>query len=189
MDDICESIDTLAEAQELAGNIDEILEKGGFKVKGWTSNKNLFPANDSYSNEEIDIFKKEEKVLGIVWYCKTDCLLVRVSVELEGKVTKRKLLSQVAGIYDPIGLTAAFVIRCKIALQELWQLGLDWDDELPSNTVEKWMHLFEEMKEINNTSIPCCLFVASNTSSSAPMLCIFSDDSQDAFGACVYIRQ
>ena len=189
MDDICESVDTLAEAQELAGNIDEILEKGGFKVKGWTSNKNLFPVNDSYSNEEIDIFKKEEKVLGVVWYCKTDCLLVRVSVELEGKVTKRKLLSQVAGIYDPIGLTAAFVIRCKIALQELWQLGLDWDDELPSNIVEKWMQLFEEMKEINNTSIPRCLFVASNTSSSAPMLCIFSDASQDAFGACVYIRQ
>ena len=59
------------------------------------------------------MFKTEEKILGVVWHTKTDHLLVRISGELEGKVTKRKLLSQVAGKHDPIGLSVAFVIRCK----------------------------------------------------------------------------
>ena len=133
---VCDSVDMAEESKDLVRNIDRVLDKGGFKVKGWTSNKDLTSANSSKDSDEVSMSKKG-KLLGVVWYCKTDRLLIRVSAELEGKVTKRKLQSQVAGSYDPIGVTAAFVIRCKIALQELWQLGLDWDDELPSNIADK----------------------------------------------------
>ena len=52
------------------------------------------------------------------------------------KLTKRTMLSQTARIYDPIGLAAAFIIRAKIGMQELWQIGVDWDQELPS-TIQK----------------------------------------------------
>ena len=47
--------------------------------------------NDSNCKEEINMLKTEEKVLSLVLHSKTDHLLVRVSGELEGKVTKRKL--------------------------------------------------------------------------------------------------
>ena len=41
MDDIISSVDTVAESQELTGQIDTILEKGGFKIKCWiTSHDN-----------------------------------------------------------------------------------------------------------------------------------------------------
>ena len=136
MADICDSVDMAEESKDLVRNIDRVLNKGGFKVKGGASNRDLTLANSSKDSDEVSMFKKEEKVLGVVWYCKTDRLLIRVSAELEGTVTKRKLQSQVAGSYDPIGVTAAFVIRCKIVLQEIWQIGLDWDDELPSNIAD-----------------------------------------------------
>ena len=41
MDDICDSVDTVIEAKQQTEDIDTVLEKGGFKVKGWISNKPL----------------------------------------------------------------------------------------------------------------------------------------------------
>ena len=35
------------------------------------------------------------------------------------KLTKRMILSQIARIYDPVGFTAAFLIKAKIGLQQL----------------------------------------------------------------------
>ncbi|KAL9964668.1 hypothetical protein ACROYT_G028343 [Oculina patagonica] len=57
-----------------------------------------------------------------------------------------------AGIFDPIGAGAAVLIKPKIAMQELWQLGLSWDDEVPPEVKRKWMTLFEEMIALNNES-------------------------------------
>lgn len=41
MDDICDSVDTVQEAQKLIQDIDKVLKTGGFNVKGWISNKML----------------------------------------------------------------------------------------------------------------------------------------------------
>ena len=95
-----------------------------------------------------------EKVLGTVWNFKTDKFHLRVAadlLELENslsqvpmKMTKRKILSQVARIYDPIGFAAAFTVRAKIGLQKLWQRGLDWDEEVPPAVQESWVSLFKK---------------------------------------------
>ena len=36
-------------------------------------------------------------------------------------MTKRKILSTVARIFDPVGFAAPFIIRAKIGIQQLWQ--------------------------------------------------------------------
>ena len=51
---------------------------------------------------------------------------------------------------------------------------------------EEWSQFFEEMVELNNISFPRRL--TPQDTDGLPMLCIFSDASQDAFGACVYLR-
>lgn len=102
-------------------------------------------------------------------------------------MTKRMLFSQVARFYDPIGFAAAFVITAKIRMQELWQIGLDWDDELPYSVQENWIQLFKEMQELDKIGFKRCL-VPSETPE-LPVLRVFSDASQEAFGACAYMRQ
>jgi len=72
-------------------------------------------------------------------------------------MTKRTLLSRVARFYDPIGFAAAFAIRAKISMQELWQFGLDWDDELPYDVQEKWIQLFKGMQELDKIGFKRCL--------------------------------
>lgn len=72
-------------------------------------------------------------------------------------------------------------------MQELWQIGLDWDDELPQDVQEKWIQLFKEMQELEKIGFKRCLVPSEIPK--LPVLCVFSDAPQEAFGACAYIRQ
>ena len=96
-------------------------------------------------------------------------------------------MSKVARIYDPIGLASALIIRAKIGLQNLWQTGADWNDKLPSEVQEYGKALFQEITKLNQVSFQRSLLVIG--ASEEPMLCVFSDASEEAFGACAYIRQ
>lgn len=201
MDDICDSVDTVTEAKQRTEDIDTVLEKGGFQVKGWTSNKPLRSPSPNEKREEATMFQGpvEENVLGITWNNQSDALSFKVNFELinriieakqrqpEIKLTKRLLLSQIARIYDPVGFAAAFLIRAKIGMQALWQIGVDWDEEPPPAVRYKWIELFKEMKELSKITFQRSLCCANATE--PPMLCVFSDASQDAFGTCAYIRQ
>ena len=201
MDDICDSVDTVKEAKQQTEDVDKVLEKGGFKVKGWISNKPLRGESQNETTEMTTMFQGavEEKVLGITWNNQSDTLSFKVNFELidqiteakqrkpEIKLTKRVLLSQVARIYDPVGFAAAFLIRAKMEMQALWQAGVDWDEEAPPTVRSKWIELFKEIKELNKITFPRSLCCENTTEQ--PMLCVFSDASQDAFGACAYIRQ
>ena len=70
------------------------------------------------------------------------------------ELTKRKILSLIAKIFDPIGFTAAFLVKANIGMQRLWEAAVDWDDELPEETVEEWKKLFQEMTELNEVRFP-----------------------------------
>ncbi|XP_071509125.1 uncharacterized protein [Diadema antillarum] len=196
MDDVCTSVKSSEEAKELTKNIDAVLAEGGFKVKGWLSNIPM--KGDETKSNEMNVLEAltEEKVLGAVWKHETDEFSYQVKSTLlqseaekddSCKLTKRQILSQVARIFDPIGFASAFLVRAKIGMQRLWQLGLDWDEELPPRENAEWVKLFREMKELNEVTFPRCL--TPPEAMGLPKLCIFSDASEDAFGACAYLRR
>ena len=132
-------------------------------------------------------------MLGIVWNTSEDTFKFKVKTEaIAGlnltKLTKRSILSQIAGIFDRIGFASAFLIRAKIGFQELWQQAFEWDEDLPPEVQQKWCILFKEMKELNEVSFQRSLSPQHPVESAQPTLCIFADVSQDAFGACAYAR-
>lgn len=47
------------------------------------------------------------------------------------KVTKRKVLSDIASIFDPLGLVSPIIIRLEIIMQKLLLVKMKWDSELP----------------------------------------------------------
>ena len=51
MDDILDSVHTVSEARQLTTGIDNVLDKGGFKVKEWQSNKDLKNTGDQQSGK------------------------------------------------------------------------------------------------------------------------------------------
>ena len=149
MDDICDSVDTPIEADKLTNAIDNVLANGGFEVKEWTSN-----ASKQQPSQEISIDEEEEseKVLGVIRNPKENKFSYKVNNDTTFSnapkpecLTKRKILSRIAGIFDPIGSGAPILIKAKIAMQELWQYGLDWDDKAPDEVRKKWLELFKEL--------------------------------------------
>ena len=48
-------------------------------------------------------------------------------------LTKRKFLSKISTLFDPLGFITPFVVRAKILMQEVWISGIDWYDQLPEN--------------------------------------------------------
>ena len=113
-------------------------------------------------------------------------LLFNVNLPNDITLTKRTVLSQIARIFDPVGFTAGFLVRAKIGMQRLWPQALEWDQGLPSATQEEWIRFFQEMGDLNHMT-----FERSLTPVDAiglPILCIFSDASNEAFGACAYVR-
>ena len=200
-DDICDSVDTVEKAQGLSNDIDSVLAKGGFSVKGWISNKDMSKGNEKEKISDVtQVFKggaEVDKVLRVVWNHRTDELRFKVRPELikvsdvtdqsAATLTKRMILSKVARIYDPIGLDSAFLIRAKVGIQHLWQLGIGWDQELHPAIQDQWTRLFQEMMELNEVSFPRGLFTIGANEDAT--LCIFSDASREAFGSCAYIRQ
>lgn len=82
MDDILDSVHTVQEAQELTTGIDIVLEKGGFKVKEWQSNKDL-SNNCDRQDGEINVLtgSVEDKVLGVVSNIAEDSFKFKVKNE------------------------------------------------------------------------------------------------------------
>ena len=91
------------------------------------------------------------------------------------KLTKRQILSKLAGIFDPIGAGAAVVIKPKIATQQLGQIGLGWDEEVLPNERIKWLALFEEMTALNDVKFDRCLTPPGADGN--PSLVVFCDAS------------
>ena len=168
-------------------------------MKKWVAN---VPINGDEDPGEVVLGGEThtEKVLGTVWLPKEDKFSFKIKIEFAGesappgnpnpsvplKLTKRVILSKLAGIFDPIGTGAAVLIKAKITMQELWQFGLSWDEDVPLEARKKWIGLFQEMIALNNVKFHRCLTPSGVIGD--PLLVIFCDASRLAFGACA-VRQ
>ncbi|GFT37483.1 uncharacterized protein TNCV_4879321 [Trichonephila clavipes] len=112
----------------------EILSLAKFNLRGWV--------HTGVSEAEKGTLLEEKKVpvLGLIWKPDKDTLSVNWEENSkinEIPVTKRKILSAVHRIFDPIGFTCPVTLEPKILLQECWKLGVSWDTELPLSISRK----------------------------------------------------
>lgn len=135
IDDISASIWTTEEARELTEDIDKVLATGGFRVKKWITNA---PSSNNEDSGEVVVGgeAQTEKVLETVWLPKEDKFSFRIKITFAStppplndpsftplKLMKRIILSKLAGVFDLIGAGAAVLVKSKIPIQDLWQLG------------------------------------------------------------------
>ncbi|CAL1269520.1 unnamed protein product [Larinioides sclopetarius] len=133
------------------------------------------------------------KVLGVCWNPKTDefhfdtrgienCLF-------KGHETKRYILQVAGRIFDPIGILGPFTIRIKCLLQEIWSLGLDWDEGIPEQTAVKFREWCDDIKGLSNIRVPRHYFAfALNKDIDDIQLHLFADASPKAYGTVAYLR-
>ena len=178
-------------ALSLQQDLIDMLKKGGFTLRKWSSNHSALlehlPPEDiekklvlSFGNEDV------VKTLGLLWNSKTDKLIFCVQVTQDNMLTKRSVLRTIASIYDPLGLLSPVIIQCKIFMQQLWQLRVNWDDPLTTELKEHWQSLQHKLTSVNSIQID--RLVISKEKVERLEIHGFSDASEVAYGACIYVR-
>lgn len=132
------------------------------------------------------------RVLGLKWCNRFDTSSfegLTVDADVDLIFTKRTVLSLLAKIFDPLGLISPYVMFAKILFQEIWMVGLKWDEELPSNLRNEFVEWVKVTEDLKNFNVERCYFqnVAWNTMEYFE-LHGYGDASLKGYGACVYIR-
>nr|CAI5849090.1 unnamed protein product [Callosobruchus analis] len=108
VDDICAGADSIESALALQKDLIALLKSGCFELKKWASNDARLLTNLSQDECQIPMSLDKEnsialKVLGLQWDPKSDTLFFSYSVS-DKPCTKRNILSNIASIFDPLGL-------------------------------------------------------------------------------------
>ncbi|XP_011862577.1 PREDICTED: uncharacterized protein LOC105559116, partial [Vollenhovia emeryi] len=187
VDDIFGGADTISEAKDIVRDVIQLCETGGFPLQKWNSNcLELLPKSNSGSSSTVEIEPTHLKILGLIWKPNTDTFHFTAATSPTTVFTKRTIASDIAKLYDPLGLIAPILIRAKILLQELWLLKVEWDEPLSPELEQRWTTFRKQLHQLDQLSIPRWLgIVRSNTSVE---LHGFSDASQLAMAAVIYAR-
>lgn len=168
-----------------------VLSHAGMPLTKWISNDETLVSKFSDSFD-TPFGGGSSSILGLHWCNSTDTFFfqgLEISSQFGFSCTKRTVLSMIAKIFDPLGLISPYVVYGKILFQEVWRLGLAWDDALPSELQNRFRKWVESSVHFKGWSVNRCYF--SNTpwnTLSKLELHAFGDASEKAYGACVFIR-
>eukprot|EP00795_Rhopilema_esculentum_P003689 gene3689-14952_t len=194
MDDSIDSVQDDEKGIQLYHQLAALWNKAGMHARKWLSNSpevlSAIPVEDRAS--EIDLDNGElptVKTLGILWRAKEDIFSFHSSPPEENQIiTKRSFLRTIASLFDPLGFLAPFIVRAKVVMQEIWRQGFDWDDELDGEVKSKIQSWYSELHELSNLSVPRCLHTGKHKDVQSMQLHVFSDASEEAYGAVIYAR-
>ncbi|GFU24559.1 integrase catalytic domain-containing protein [Trichonephila clavipes] len=190
IDDLLNGADDLESGRKLQVQLVSMLKGAGMELHKWSaSNPLLLPDSMCQVKDLSYSSSTETKTFGLLWKPHPDSFAFKISPLTSNCdnliVTKKSVISTIARIFDPLGLIGPVITRVKILLQSLWQLKLDWNDPLPSNLVSYWKSFIDALESINCLDIPrYCL----QDKSIRTELHGFSDSSEKAYGAALYLR-
>ena len=191
VDDILSGGHSLNEAKMKQTDLKTVLASAGFPVKKVAANHanllDYLPREDLLNEEFLKIDTCSiTKTLGVRWNAIADVFSYTVQpIETPKTVTKRQMLSVIAKLFDPQGWIGPVVVIAKMYMQELWELKTDWDDEVPTSVLTKWLTFLTELHQLQELQIPRWVNFSSG---STIQLHGFCDASEKAFCGAVYIR-
>ena len=158
MDDCLSGENTEELALEKADQLELVLNRGGFSLKGVTFSKRDPPNNLSTDDCSVN-------VAGMKWFPKEDMVSLdigelnfakkqRGKKPVQGRntipfnLTRRQCVSKVAEMFDLTGKITPITATMKLDLHTLVERGLSWDDRIPDDLKPIWNSHFEMMQEI-----------------------------------------
>ena len=148
----------MTKAMQRADQLELVLNRGGFSLKGVTFSGTDPPSKLSKDDSSIN-------VAGMKWLPKDDVVSLDIgelnfAKKQEKKkpnknqniiplrLARRHCVSKVAEILDLTGKVTSITATMKMDLHSLVQRKLDWDDTLPDDHRSIWTPHFEMMQEI-----------------------------------------
>ncbi|XP_064468664.1 uncharacterized protein LOC135382486 [Ornithodoros turicata] len=194
VDDSLTGASTEAEAERLYTEANTIMQLAGMDLRKWASSSAVlsqrFQEHDDKCPGGYYAATTDIGLLGLLWDRETDQLkLSRNSCSLFSRGnTKRTVLKVSANVFDTLGFVAPFTIRAKMLFPRIWQIGLDWDEDLPGAMAEEWAWWSGELPQRKSMAIPRYLRQGIGYSSSRDQVHVFTAASPAAYGAVAYMR-
>ncbi|GFX15068.1 CCHC-type domain-containing protein [Trichonephila clavipes] len=129
VDNCVTSVQNNAELRIFVESTTNVMKEGMFDLRGWESSAIFSESTTSL-------------VLGLIWDKNSDTLEIdseSLKFDEKEKITKRKILSLVSRVFDPIGFLAPVMIQPKILLQASWKTKEAWDDEVNDEIRKKFL--------------------------------------------------
>lgn len=189
MDDLIFGHHDVEHLNSLKQQIDSTLLSYGFKLRKWLSNCNLLIEGHEGSGQDEFYIRADSdtKTLGTVWKPADDTISYDFDVKSpSSSITKRTILASIGRLFDVLGLVSPVIVKAKLILQSVWRIHLDWDEEVPNHLAQTWLNFSSKLSYLNNVQIPRCVLNATNPPEFTALYG-FSDASELAYGACVYI--
>ncbi|GFV14344.1 integrase catalytic domain-containing protein [Trichonephila clavipes] len=189
VDDLLAGADSLDSARKIVHELQNLMSAGGFELRKWSCTHpevlsdlpNTLKTNiSSHSFDE----ESTQKILGLFWDLNEDSFKVR-AVLSDQVSTKRQMLSIIARIFDPLGFVSPSTIILKIILQDLWKAGLDWDDEISPDILNRWNRFQAEISCLKQIKV---LRYVQTQNAKHCEIHGFCDASSKAYSAVIYLR-
>ncbi|XP_018397776.1 PREDICTED: uncharacterized protein LOC108775824 [Cyphomyrmex costatus] len=189
MDDLLTGANSLEDAQILRDQIIQLLAKGCFQLRKWSSNSQelLQGVRDDAADSLLTIDKDaNDRTLGLQWCTIEDHFRFAIPSPDKTWITKRVVLSRIARLFDPLGLIGPVITSAKLLMQQLWQLRIDWDASLPAAVHTEWLQFERSLQDLHGLRVPRS--VMEDYPYGVAQIHGFCDASTRAYGACLYIR-
>ena len=139
----------MEEVQQLKETAIKISDRAKFTLHKWHSNLKELEASEpvvsdaavdqSYANQRLGVRENETKLLGMPWNKSKDTIGVHFPEKFnEENVTKRIVLSEIASIFDPLGLVSPISVLGKMIYRDICEANLPWDEQLSDNLMHRW---------------------------------------------------
>ena len=96
------------------------------------------------------------------------------------RYTKRKVLSLVSRIYDPLSWVSPLTVRGKMFIQTLWKERMGWDQNLNPDQIKVICDILVDLQRVGEFFFPRHILHEHSE------LLVFTDASSRAYGAAVY---
>ena len=161
-----------------------MFKEASMNLREWCSNSDevmeQIPENDRCASRSV-------KVLGLKWDSEEDQLSLQGNWGDRVKCkTKRDILKAIASIYDPLGLFQPCTLQAKCFLRKLWVDQLAWDADIGEVYRLEWAKLHATILPIFDVKMP--RWINSGFDPANTTLVAFSDASEDAYAAAIYLR-
>jgi hypothetical protein len=186
IDDLITGSSTVEELKHIYTKVVKVLDSACFPLRKFRTNCPQILESQSESTNCLDL-NNEASVLGLKWFPQSDQLHFPIDFKPSNQTTKRIIISTTCKLFDPLGLLCCCIVKAKILLQNLWSAKLGWDDPVPPVYEKRWLKFINNLYHLSHIYLDRHVFCDMPNVERTELHC-FVDASQEAYGACVYLR-
>ncbi|GAA49915.1 hypothetical protein CLF_103776 [Clonorchis sinensis] len=159
VDDCLKSLPDSATAKCFVDAIGDLLSKGAFRIRSWSSNdRRVLSATDpteltsGVNNLTTDPLPVQ-RALGVQWATESDTLVIVLNLPMEPP-TRRDVPSCISSLYDPLGFVSPWLIPGKCLLQSPCKGELGSDEPLNDTDRTRWDNWLSNLRSLHNLRFP-----------------------------------